>query len=88
MLTLESLLERQQEAGAHPGDTDAGGSRLGSLSHHEDTGAGKHRSGALSLVYQHGPQPQPAARQLQCRDTSDQADGKATDTLPRRGLLL
>ena len=42
LLIWESLPEGQEATGTPSGDTDAGGSHLGELIHHEDAGAEKH----------------------------------------------
>ena len=48
LLILESFLERQEATGAHLGDIDPTGD---SSFYHKDSGAGKHQSGILPLVY-------------------------------------
>ena len=49
-LILESLPERQEATGAHPGDIDRGTAIFGSF-YHVDSGAGKYHFGILSLAY-------------------------------------
>lgn len=51
LLTLESLLERQEVTAAPPGKTDTGNSHFGSSSYRGDTG--KHHSGILPPVSEH-----------------------------------
>ena len=47
LLNLESLPDRQEATGTCPGDTDTGGSHLGSSFYHMDSAAGKLHCGIL-----------------------------------------